>query len=847
MDAVSTLPPRACVDGRFFRLGAQKLYLKGVSYGPFAPGARQESFASPEQTARDFRQIRELGANLFRVYHIPPRWLLDLAAEHQLKLLIDIPWSKNRCFLDSEELRQEAREAVREAALACAGHPSVFAYSMVNEIPAEIVRWSGARPVAEFIDELVGVAKSADPGCLCTFGNYPPTEFLRPRAIDFVSFNVYLHQQRSLANYLARLQMQSDPKPLVLSEFGIDSKREGETRKCEILGWTIETAFCQGLAGAVVFSFTDDWFMGGRQVEDWSMGLTTIQRQPKDSFFAVQKKFEAAPFFPLKATPKVSVVVACYNGAPTLKACLDSLVILKYPDYEVILVDDGSTDGTPQITSLYPRVRYVRQPHRGLSIARNTGISSATGEVIAFTDADCRADEGWLYYLMGELVENQVAGVGGPNYLPSEDSAVAAAVLASPGGPAHVMLTDRIAEHIPGCNMAFYKWALDEAGGFDGVFHEAGDDVDICWRLQQRGYQLGFSPAAFVWHHRRSTISAYLKQQKGYGEAEALLVRKHPEYFNLLGGSMWRGHIYTASKFGLIVQRAMVYHGLFGTGFFQTLYAAEPASTLMFFTSLEYHVLATMPLLVLAGIFPFLLPLAVASLGMSLGICAVAGLQADLPQNRRQWWLRPLVALLFFLQPIVRGWARYQGRLSFGTSPTALGEPGRHPAEPTDQLCYWSKGGIDRLDFLNSILAQLEHQGWPLKVDTGWCKYDIEVYGSRWSRLQLTTVTEQLAGPAKLFRCRLRSTWSLLAKVSFFGAFALDLLLVGMAGDWFGVSIWGLVGLPLLALFAWFLKRENRALKNVVANLVQEKANHSGMTRLEHDGAEEKFVPVKDI
>ena len=857
-------PLRVRVDGRFFRLGDRKFYLKGVSYGPFAPGPGQETFASPEQTARDFTQIRELGANVLRVYQPPPRWLLDLAAEQELKLLIDIPWSKNRCFLDSEKLRQEARDAVSQLVQANASNPAVFAYSVVNEIPAEIVRWSGARPVAEFIDELVAVARSVDPGCLCTFGSYPPTEFLRPHAPDFVSFNVYLHQRHALASYLARLQLQSGPKPVVLAEFGIDSQREGEARKSEILGWTVETAFRAGLAGAVVFSFTDDWFMGGSQVADWSMGLTTVQRKAKDSFFAVQKMFREAPYFPLKSRPKISVVVACYNGARTLRACLDSLVVLNYPDYEVILVDDGSTDATAQIASLYPNVRYVRQPHHGLSVARNSGIASATGEVIAFTDADCRADEDWLYCLVGGLVNDQFAGIGGPNFLPAEDSAVAAAVMVSPGGPAHVMLTDRLAEHIPGCNMAFYKWALEEAGNFDPIFTAAGDDVDICWRLQQRGYQIGFSPAALVWHHRRATVWAYLKQQQGYGEGEALLARKHPEYFNVFGASMWRGRIYTASKFGILLRRPIIYHGPFGTGFFQTLYAGEPASTLMLFTSLEYHVLVTLPLLVASVVFHFLLPFALASLGISLFVCTVAAIQADLPKAKRSAWSRPLVALLFFLQPIVRGWARYHGRLGLGSLPAAAQakmEAQDHRAEPDDELYYWDKAGTNssdsniapvereangqtRLGFLTSILAQLKDQGWPHRIDTGWCDYDVEILGSRWSRLQITTVSEQLAGANQLFRCRLRATWSLMANISFWAACGLELLLVGMAGYW--VGLWGLavMGIPLLALFGWFLKRENRNLKNVVANLIQEKAKQRGMTRLESQREQDKWVPV---
>src|SRR5437667_1466429 len=176
--------------------------------------------------------------------------------------------------------------------------------------------------------------------------------------------------------------------------------------------------------------------------------------------------------------------------------------------------------------------------------------------------------------------------MGGHNFLPPDDSCVAAAVMVSPGGPAHVMLTDREAEHVPGCNMAFYRSALLQIGGFDPVFHKAGDDVDVCWRLQKLGHRLGFSPAGFVWHYRRSTVRAYLRQQAGYGEAEALLARKHPEYFNVLGGSIWHGRIYTAAKFGVLTQRAVIYHGLFGSGFFQKLYAPEPSLAPMLATSL---------------------------------------------------------------------------------------------------------------------------------------------------------------------------------------------------------------------------------------------------------------------
>src|SRR5207302_8404766 len=102
--------PRVSVDGKFFRLGQKKFHVKGVAYGPFAPNASGQPFATPEQTAADFSQIRELGANLIRIYQPPPKWFLDLAAQHELKLFIDIPWNQHLCFLDSQQAQSEARD-----------------------------------------------------------------------------------------------------------------------------------------------------------------------------------------------------------------------------------------------------------------------------------------------------------------------------------------------------------------------------------------------------------------------------------------------------------------------------------------------------------------------------------------------------------------------------------------------------------------------------------------------------------------------------------------------------------------------------------------------------------------
>ena len=148
---------------------------------------------------------------------------------------------------------------------------------------------------------------------------------------------------------------------------------------------------------------------------------------------------------------------------------MDGLQALDYPNFEVIVVNDGSTDDTPQIVNEYP-VRLISTPNRGLSNARNTGCREARGEIVAYIDDDAYPDPHWLLYLSYAYQTTDHAGIGGPNIAPEGDGPIAKCVANAPGGPVHVLLTDDIAEHIPGCNMSFRRDVLLEIGGFDPVY-----------------------------------------------------------------------------------------------------------------------------------------------------------------------------------------------------------------------------------------------------------------------------------------------------------------------------------------------------------------------------------------
>ena len=134
---------------------------------------------------------------------------------------------------------------------------------------------------------------------------------------------------------------------------------------------------------------------------------------------------------------------------------------------------------------------------------------------MSLPDADVRVDPDWLSYLVQPFLNADVVAAGGVSLPTIDDPWLAQCVARSPGGPTHVLLDDRTAEHVPGCNLAIRREALQAIGGFNPIFLRAGDDVDVCWRLQAQGGRIEFAPAALVWHHYRASVAA---RQVGYGE-----------------------------------------------------------------------------------------------------------------------------------------------------------------------------------------------------------------------------------------------------------------------------------------------------------------------------------------
>src|SRR5437773_10349073 len=153
---------RICPKAKFFFDGDRKFFVKGVTYGPFKPDADGSYLGRPEQVDVDLAVVREVGLNLVRVYHAPPRWFLDRCASAGMRVIVTLPWAKHIEFLRDRKARRQIAESVRVGVNAHAGHPALFGYLVGNEISSTMVRWLGVRRVADCMESLIGSGCAID-------------------------------------------------------------------------------------------------------------------------------------------------------------------------------------------------------------------------------------------------------------------------------------------------------------------------------------------------------------------------------------------------------------------------------------------------------------------------------------------------------------------------------------------------------------------------------------------------------------------------------------------------------------------------------------------------------------
>lgn len=221
----------------------------------------------------------------------------------------------------------------------------------------------------------------------------------------------------------------------------------------------------------------------------------------------------------------VSIVIPAYNASATLPHCLEACLAQTMPPHEIIVVDDESHDDTIDIADRYG-VRVVKAQHAGPAAARNAGARAATGEIIAFTDADCVPERQWVAKL-AEAFTGNVTGVGG-SYACANAQHLLARVIHEEIVERHRRMPEE-ADFLGSFNAAYLRDAFWDAGGFDESFTQAsGEDNDLAYRLHDAGGHFRFRADARVAHYHPHRLLPYLRTQARHGYWRMKLYRKHP-------------------------------------------------------------------------------------------------------------------------------------------------------------------------------------------------------------------------------------------------------------------------------------------------------------------------------
>jgi GT2 family glycosyltransferase len=560
----------------------------------------------------------------------------------------------------------------------------------------------------------------------------------------------------------------------------------------------------------------------------------------------------------------VSVVVCAYNAEATLHECLASLERLTYPNFEVIVVNDGSRDNTGAIARQYSSCRVIDVDHGGLSAARNAGLRAATGEIIAYTDADVRVDPDWLHYLVQPFATTEVVAVGGLSLPPLDSPWLAHCVARAPGGPTHVLLDDRTAEHVPGCNLAIRRDALSAIGGFNPIYLRAGDDVDVCWRLQAAGGRIEFAPGALVWHHHRSSVRAYWRQQVGYGEGESWLVPHHREKFT--GAKIaWRGHIYSPLPFVRSLSRPRVNVGVWGSAAFPSVYHMRAFSLAFLPHTVRWQ--ASAAALIAIGLASAWLIGPVS--GTAISLVGVAGVVVTVVQCLRyslasdieslpniggrsrlasRAIYRTVIAWLHVVQPFARAAGYQRGR----RSPPESGEPSAPGPRSTQgdlaralyllgrgssESRFWAERWIGAETLLSKMTDRLRRSplAHAVEIEDGWLTgRDVRVTIGRFAFLDLRVLVENHGANRSLIRIGHRLQLSAVSIVAALAAAVWPIAsLQGGALLTPGAAVlFSVFGLLLAGIGVWRITRTLSVARGVLSALAHEVDMQPLRTRL---------------
>lgn len=230
--------------------------------------------------------------------------------------------------------------------------------------------------------------------------------------------------------------------------------------------------------------------------------------------------------------PLVSIIIPVHNVEDTIEKCLESIFNLNYPNYEVIIINDGSTDSTGKILNKYKdKIKILETTGVGPSKARNIALKESKGEYVAFTDGDCVVDKEWLNNLLCGFKSEEIVGVGGTQLSPEDETEFGKMVtnfMRSLGLIDYMKSNSDngyFVDHNPSCNVMYRKKIFEKVEFREGLW--PGEDVELDYRIKKLGYKLFFNPNAYVYHYRVDNMLKFINMMFNYGKVQGMLVKMY--------------------------------------------------------------------------------------------------------------------------------------------------------------------------------------------------------------------------------------------------------------------------------------------------------------------------------
>jgi glycosyltransferase involved in cell wall biosynthesis len=249
--------------------------------------------------------------------------------------------------------------------------------------------------------------------------------------------------------------------------------------------------------------------------------------------------------------PKVSVIIPMYNAAKTAKNCIRSILASDYPDFEVIVVDDASTDNSASAISDLPFKKLVLDKNSGPGVARNRGVESASGEIIAFTDADCEVPRDWLRKIANDFKIHDIGATSGGYSRPINNGSVVLFQFYD------TCFRQRdVPRYIKSCitsNFACKKEVFRETGGFPS--QRINEDMEFGVSLSRK-YRILWNRTNGIGHYFNNSLPHYFAEQIEWSESVARSYLSNP--VTISGNNTWRN----AEIFSHLVFTSLLYLSL---------------------------------------------------------------------------------------------------------------------------------------------------------------------------------------------------------------------------------------------------------------------------------------------